>query len=102
MLLNSQQSEYLEFISRSGFVVTVHAHDAEGFPMDLGTYVPVGYVTAIGIQLVLKKTSFRNFCNIIYRLTWTKCRRRIANVLPTLQETNNKTEFEKFLHKLQN
>lgn len=51
-LLNSQQSEYLDFTSRSGFVVTVHEHDAQGFPMDLGTYVPVGFVTSLGVELV--------------------------------------------------
>lgn len=53
MFLKGGQAEYLSFTSRSGFVVTVQSNEVAAFPMDLGTFIPVGFATSLGIQLVM-------------------------------------------------
>lgn len=44
----------MDFTTRSGFVITAQSSDVASFPMDLGTFVPVGYVTSLGVTLVSK------------------------------------------------
>lgn len=52
MLLHADQSEYLDFTSRSGFVVTIHENGVTAFPSDFGLNIPIGYITSIGVEMV--------------------------------------------------
>ena len=52
MLLRCEQADYMDFTSRSGFVVAVQSGDVASFPMDHGTFLPVGYMSSLGVTLV--------------------------------------------------
>lgn len=80
VLLKAHQADYMDFTSRSGFVITVQSSDVASFPMDLGTFVPVGYVTSLGVTVVSVLLLIKNDQkHESYRHTSTNCRRHTAN-----------------------
>lgn len=90
----------MDFSSRGGFVVTIHRADQQPFPMDMGTYIPVGFVTSLKIDLV---SALCTYCNPfifdhICRRTRTCCLLHIAVVSIIQQRLIKLTEFESFLH----
>lgn len=70
MLLSTELSEYLDFTIRSGFVLTIHGSDVYGFPMDLGIFVPNGYVSSTQVTVV--------------KLAARKCRVTLPNYVPAI------------------
>lgn len=53
MLLNADQMEYLDSTADGGFVVAFHQNGVPGFPVDFGTSIPIGFVSSVGIEMVI-------------------------------------------------
>lgn len=83
LLLNTRQMEYLNFVTQSGFIVTVHQNGMPAFPLDFGLNIPVGYFSAIGVQMVQIFISiFGNTVNTFpSRLISANYRHHTVNVL---------------------